>query len=99
VLCAWGISEQGERVLLDVSLGMREAEEDWLELGRSLTRRGLPAPLLIVSDGAPGLVNAIEQLWPEADRQRCTVHYADSVCEFPPNSGISARSVGIIRRR
>src|SRR5581483_7965265 len=25
-------------------------------------------------DGAPGLVNAIEQLWPEADRQRCTVH-------------------------
>jgi transposase-like protein len=74
VLCAWGITDAGERVLLDVSLGMREAEQDWLELGRSLTRRGLPAPLLVLADGAPGLVNAIEQLWPEADRQRCTVH-------------------------
>jgi transposase-like protein len=27
-----------------------------------------------VSDGAPGLVKAIEELWPDADRQRCTVH-------------------------
>ena len=28
VLCAWGITAGGERVLLSVSLGMREAEED-----------------------------------------------------------------------
>ncbi|MER3412620.1 MAG: IS256 family transposase, partial [Thermoleophilia bacterium] len=46
VLLAWGITEEGTRVLLDVCLGMREAENDWLCLGRSLTRRGLPAPLL-----------------------------------------------------
>jgi putative transposase len=74
VLCAWGISEQGERILLDVCLGMREREEDWLELGRSLTRRALPCPQLIVADGAPGLITAVEQLWPQADRQHCTVH-------------------------
>lgn len=84
VLCAWGITEAGERVLLDVSLGMREAEEDWLELGRSLSRRGLPAPLLVVADCAPGLVNAIEQLWPEADRQRCTVHRLRNVLAKVP---------------
>jgi putative transposase len=29
---------------------------------------------MVVSDGAPGLTNAIEALWPQADRQRCTVH-------------------------
>ncbi|RDI73161.1 transposase [Gaiella occulta] len=86
VLCAWGISEQGERVLLDVCLGMREAEEDWLCLGRALTRRGLPAPLLVVGDGAPGLVNAIEQLWPEADRQRCTVHRLRNVLAKLPEA-------------
>jgi putative transposase len=74
VLCAWGISETGERVLLAVMLGMRESEEDWLALGRNLTGRGLPCPQLVVADGAPGLNNAIEQCWPEADRQRCTVH-------------------------
>jgi len=74
VLCAWGVAESGERVLLAVSLGMRESEQDWLALGRDLTARGLGAPLLIVADGAPGLTNAIEQLWHRADRQRCTVH-------------------------
>jgi putative transposase len=74
VLCGWGIDTAGRRVLIDVCLGMRESEQDWLELGRGLTRRGLPAPLMVVCDGAPGLNNAIEQLWPRADRQRCTVH-------------------------
>ncbi len=28
----------------------------------------------MVSDGAPGLVKAINELWPEADRQRCSVY-------------------------
>ena len=27
-----------------------------------------------MSDGAPGLIKAIEELWPEADRGRCAVH-------------------------
>jgi putative transposase len=74
VLCAWGIDQGGRRALLDVCLGQRESEEDWLALGRGLVARGLAPPMLIVSDGAPGLVNAIEALWPGADRQRCTVH-------------------------
>ncbi len=74
VLCAWGITETGERVLLSVSLGMRESEQDWTSLGRDLTARGLPSPLLIVADGAPGLIGAVEELWPKVDRQRCTVH-------------------------
>jgi len=85
VLCAWGITEEGERVLLDVCLGMREAEEDWTSLGRSLLRRGLRAPLLVVADGAPGLVSAIEQLWPQADRQRCTVHRSRNVLAKLPD--------------
>jgi len=76
VLVAWGFTEQGERVLLSVMLGMRESHEDWLALGRDLIARGLGAPLLIVADGAPGLVKAIEQCWPASDRQRCCVHRA-----------------------
>jgi putative transposase len=55
---------------------MRESFEDWQELGRDLIARGLGAPMLIVADGAPGLVKAIEQCWPAADRQRCCVHRA-----------------------
>jgi len=74
VLVAWGFSTDGERVLLDVCLGQRERLEDWLELGRGLTARGLRSPLLVVSDGAPGLIRAVTELWPDADRQRCSVH-------------------------
>jgi putative transposase len=76
VLVAWGFTEQGERVLLAVMLGMRESHEDWLALGRDLIARGLGAPLLIVADGAPGLIKAIERCWPASDRQRCCVHRA-----------------------
>ena len=71
---AWGFTTDGQRVLLDVSLGQRERLEDWLELGRGLLRRGLRSPLLVVSDGAPGLVRAVTELWPDADRQRHNVH-------------------------
>ena len=74
VLVAWGYDLEGKRVLLAVVLGQRERLEDWLELGRDLVRRGLPSPWLVATDGAPGLVRAVEELWPEADRQRCTVH-------------------------
>jgi putative transposase len=74
VLVAWGFTEQGERVLLSVMLGMRESHEDWLELGRDLIARGLGAPLLVVADGAPGLIKAVEQCWPASDRQHCAVH-------------------------
>jgi putative transposase len=74
VLVAWGFTEDGERVLLSVMLGMRESHEDWLALGRDLIARGLGAPLLVVADGAPGLIKAVEQCWPASDRQHCAVH-------------------------
>ena len=74
VLIAWGFTEQGERVLLAVILGMRESHEDWLALARDLIGRGLGAPMLTVADGAPGLIKAIEQCWPASDRQHCAVH-------------------------
>jgi hypothetical protein len=50
-------------------LGMRESHEDWLALARDLIARGLGAPLLVVADGAPGLIKAVEQCWPASDRQ------------------------------
>src|SRR5207342_1477889 len=48
VLVARGFTDEGERVLLAVMLGMRESHEDWLALGRDLIARGLGAPMLIV---------------------------------------------------
>ena len=58
VLIAWGFTEEGERVLLSVMLGMRESYQDRQALGRDLIARGLGAPRLIVADGAPGLIRS-----------------------------------------
>jgi transposase-like protein len=69
VVCAWGIDEHGHRQLVSVRLGMRGSKEDWLELGRDLTSRGLAAPRLVVAGGAPGLIEAVDELWPHADPQ------------------------------
>ena len=91
VLVAWGYTLNGERVLLDVCLGQRERTEDWLDLGRGLAARGLASPLLVVSDGAPGLISAIGQLWPDADRQRCTVHRLRNILAKLPKKPLLTR--------
>jgi transposase-like protein len=95
VLVAWGYDRSGERVLLAVRLGQRESREDWLDLGRDLTRRGLRCPWLVVSDGAPGLISAIEEVWHQADRGRCAVHYAD--LRVMPTRGSTRTEVGLKR--
>jgi putative transposase len=84
VLVAWGFSEQGERVPLAVLLGMRESHEHWLALGSDLIARGLGAPLLVVADGAPGLIKAVEQCWPASDHQHCAVHRLRNLLAKPP---------------
>jgi putative transposase len=72
---------------LSVVLGMRESHEDWLELGRDLIARGLGAPLLIVADGAPGLIGAVERCWPASDRQHCCVHRVGNLLAKLPERG------------
>jgi putative transposase len=43
----------------------------------------------VVSDGAPGLIKAIEELWPESDRGRCAVHkLRNVVAKLPKRSGL-----------
>jgi len=91
VLVAWGYQLTGERVLLAVRLGQRESREDWIDLGRDLTRRGLRSPWLVVTDGAPGLISAIEQVWPDADRGRCTVHKLRNVLAKLPLRHVEQR--------
>ena len=74
VLVAWGLTLEGQKVLLGLQLGSRESYESWLDFGRDLKARGMRAPALIVADGAPGIWKATRELWPGAIEQRCTVH-------------------------
>jgi len=62
LLAAWGITRDGHRILLHLMLGNKESYEHWRDLLRYMVRRGLKPPVTITSDGAPGLISAIEQV-------------------------------------
>jgi putative transposase len=74
VLAAWAITETGTKVLLGLALGSKEDTASCREFLRDLKARGLRDPLLIVTDGAPGLIRAVEEVFAKALRQRCLAH-------------------------
>ena len=74
VLSAYALLEDGRPVLLHLDLGPRESYDAWLSFLQDLLGRGLRAPLLVVMDGAAGLMKAVKRVWPYAYRQRCQVH-------------------------
>jgi len=86
ILVAWGILSSGRKVLLHLALGNKESHESWREFFRNMIGRGLRMPLLIVSDGAPGLIKAIEECFPESKRQRCTVHKLRNIANKLPQN-------------
>jgi len=86
LLCAWGICADGRRVPLHLALGNRESYQAWLEFLRDLVRRGLPPPLTMTSDGAPGMLRALEEVFPQSVRIRCWRHKMQNVLAKLPES-------------
>jgi len=74
VLAAWGISRQGNKVLLGLLPGTKEDTVTCKEFLRDLKSRGLEDPVLVATDGAPGLMRAVEEVFPRSLRQRCLAH-------------------------
>jgi len=84
ILVAHGINREGKRVVLHLSLGVREGTESWKGVLNDLMDRGLKSPQLIITDGNPGLLKAINDIWPEVPRQRCAVHRIRNVMARVP---------------
>ncbi len=74
VLVALGVRRDGKKVLLALRNMGGESAAAWRALLDDLVTRGLPAPGLLIVDGAPGLEKAASELWPDVPVQRCTVH-------------------------
>ena len=74
LLCAWAICRDGRKVMLHLALGSRESYDNCLEFIRNMVQRGLRTPVLVATDGAPGLISAVEQVWGKSLRQRCLAH-------------------------
>jgi putative transposase len=79
VLAAWGITAEGKPAFVGLGPGTGESADAWKDFPDNLKDRGLAGPLLVISDGNPGLIGAIEQAFPKALRQRCLVHRARNI--------------------
>ena len=86
VLAAWGIDTNGKPVFVGLAGASSESGDAWEGFLTGLGERGLAAPLLVISDGAPGLVGAIERTMGAALRQRCLIHRARNVLAKVPKN-------------
>jgi|MudIll2142460700_1097286.scaffolds.fasta_scaffold127110_1 transposase-like protein len=86
VLCAWAICSNGRKTLLHLALGNKESYDNWLEFLRDLVKRGLRPPVQVTTDGAPGLVRAVTEVFPRSLRQRCLAHKTRNVLDKVPDS-------------
>jgi len=74
ILAAWGFTAEGGKILLHLMAGSKEDAETVSASFQDMRSRGLGDPLLVASDGAPGIIKAIEGCFPRSARQRCLAH-------------------------
>ena len=86
MLVALGIGADGYRQILGVAEGEKEDLEGWRGFLRYLRDRGLAGVRLVISDACRGLIEAVQEVFPKADWQRCAVHFYRNVFSHTPNN-------------
>ncbi len=69
-----GIDPEGRREVLGFYLFPNESAAVWQEILRDLWKRGMREVLVFVSDGLPGMEEAIRRVYPNAEWQQCLLH-------------------------
>jgi transposase-like protein len=90
VLMAVGVTLDGRRTVLGVSVSLSEAEVHWREFLASLQERGLHGVRLIVSDDHAGLRAAREARFTGVPWQRCQFHLQQNAGKYVPRVGMRA---------
>ena len=85
---AIGVSADGYREILGVVEGAKEDKSGWSMFLRGLKERGLRGVKLIVSDRCLGLVESASEYFPEADWQRCVVHWYRNIFSVVPTQKV-----------
>lgn len=86
VMCCWGYLTDGGKVLLDMTTGKGESYQLSIHFLRGMVKRGLRTPLTVTTDGAEGLIKAVEAMWPESKRIRCWVHKMQNLQDKVPSA-------------
>lgn len=84
VLVAIGVTADGKRRVLGVSVALSEAEVHWRQFLNDLVRRGLRGIKLIISDDHAGLKAARRAALPSVPWQRCQFHLQQNAHAYVP---------------
>ena len=88
ILVALGVNSADNREIIGAAEGGKEDKESWLKFLRSLKERGLSGVRLMIGDKCLGLVEAIREVFPDTEYQRCIVHFMRNVfCNVPRTRG------------
>ena len=86
VMVAIGVNDDGYREVIGAAEGFTESAECWREFLSWLKSRGLRGVRMFTGDKAAGMVGSIEEVFPGAAYQRCTVHFYRNVLARVPKS-------------
>jgi transposase-like protein len=86
VLAGWGIDTDGQPVFVGLGTAASESGDAWGGFLTDLGARGLRCPLLVISDGATGLISAVDRTMSGALRQRCLIHRARNILAKVPKN-------------
>jgi len=83
ILCAYGITWEGKKEMIDFLLATSESQNAWEGFLRDLHERGLEGKLceMVTTDGGNGLRNALEVGYPRIPRQHCWAHKTRNVLD------------------
>jgi transposase-like protein len=98
VLIAIGITPQGKRSILGVSVSLSEAEIHWREFLQSLQDRGLHGVQMIVSDDHAGLKQARKARLAGVPWQRCQCHLQRNAAKYVPKVSMRKEVAEILRK-
>lgn len=86
LLVAVGITPDGRRVILGVSVSLSEAEVHWRDFVAELQARGLHGVRLVTSDDHQGLSAALQARLAGVPWQRCQFHLAQNLLAYVPQN-------------
>jgi len=97
VLVAAGITPEGERQVLGVSVSLSEHETHWKTFLKSLKDRGLNGMKLIISDDHEGLGAARRAVFGSVPWQRCQFHLQQNAGAYLPKRSMRLEVAADIR--
>ena len=97
VLVATGISPEGERQVLGVSVSLSEHETHWKAFLKSLKDRGMHGVKLVISDDHAGLGAARRAVFGSVPWQRCQFHLQQNAGAYVPRQSMRKEVAADIR--